>query len=78
VEVAGIRDGTDFTRAMGYLQTLAVVQDLTVVSATPEALVLDLKLAVGREGFERFLLAGNQLQADPLSSADRPRYVLQP
>jgi hypothetical protein len=78
VEVSGIRDGTDFTRAMGYLQTLAVVQGLTVVSATPESLVLDLKLAVGREGFERFLLAGNQLQADPLSSADRPRYVLQP
>ncbi|GAB2496172.1 DUF2066 domain-containing protein [Arenimonas alkanexedens] len=78
VEVAGLRDGTDFTRAMGYLQTLAVVQGLTVVSATPDALVLDLQLAVGREGFERFLLAGNQLQADPRSSPDRPRYVLQP
>jgi hypothetical protein len=78
VEVAGIRDGTDFTRAMGYLQTLAVVQDLAVVSATPDLLVLDLGLAVGREGFERFLMAGSELQVDALSSADRPRYVLQP
>ena len=78
VEVSGLRDGTDFTRAMGYLQTLAVVQGLQVQRATPDGLVLDLKLAVGREGFERFLAAGNQLSVDPASSPDRPRYRLQP
>jgi len=78
VEVSGLRDGTDFTRAMGYLQTLAVVQGLQVQRATPDGLILDLKLAVGREGFERFLAAGNQLDVDPMSSPDRPRYRLQP
>ena len=48
VEVSGLRDGTDFTRAMGYLQTLAVVQGLQVQRATPDGLVLDLARQFGQ------------------------------
>lgn len=78
IEVTGLRDGTDFTRAMGYLQTLAVVKGLRVQRAEAERLVLELDLAVGVEGFDRFVAAGSVLAAD-LPAGDGPaRYRLLP
>ena len=76
VAIAGLRDANDYTRAMGYLQTLAVVRSVTVLDATPEQLNLSLDLAIGAEGFARFVGAGGTLEADPLASPDAPRYQL--
>jgi hypothetical protein len=76
VTIAGLRDSDDYMRAMGYLQTLAVVRSVTVLEATPEQLSLSLELAVGPEGFARFVGTGGTLEADPLASPDAPRYLL--
>jgi len=78
IEVAGLRGSSDFTRAMGYLQTLAVVRSLRVLDARPEGMRLQLDLAVGPEGFARFVAGGGVLRADPQGSEDAPRYLLQP
>ncbi len=76
IAVTGLRSAGDYTRAMGYLQTLAVVRSVTVLSATPEQVDLQLDLAVGPEGFKRFVGAGSTLEADPLASEDAPRFLL--
>ena len=76
VTVAGLRGAGGYTRAMGYLQTLAVVRSVTVLEAGPEQLSLQLELAVGPEGFARFVAAGDTLEADPLASPDAPRFLL--
>jgi hypothetical protein len=76
IAIGGLRDAGDYTRAMGYLQTLAVVRSVTVLEATPEQLNLSLELAVGPDGFSRFVGAGDTLEADPLASLDAPRYLL--
>ena len=76
VTVAGLRGAGGYTRAMGYLQTLAVVRSVTVLEAGPEQLSLQLELAVGPEGFARFVAAGNTLEADPSGSLDAPRFLL--
>ncbi|WP_156968970.1 DUF2066 domain-containing protein [Arenimonas metalli] len=78
VAVTGLRDGTDFTRAMGYLQTLAVVKGLRVVRAEADALTLELDLAVGVEGFDRFVAAGSVLARDPVVADGVPTYRLLP
>lgn len=78
VEIAGLRGGSDYTRAMGYLQTLAVVRSLKVMQATPESLRVELDLAVGPEGFARFVAAGGTLQADPYAGEGVARFLLQP
>ena len=76
VAITGLRGSGDYLRAMGYLQTLAVVRSVTVLDASAEQLTLSLDLAVGPEGFARFVGAGGTLQADPLASPDAPRYLL--
>lgn len=76
IQVDGIRDAGDFTRAMGYLQSLAVVQSVRVVEAGPEFLRLHLELAVGVEGFDRFVASGNTLEADAAPDGDVKRYHL--
>lgn len=76
VSIGGLRGASDYTRAMGYLQTLAVVRSVTVLEAGPEQLDLQLDLAVGPEGFTRFVAAGNTLEPDPSASQDAPRYLL--
>jgi len=78
IAVTGLRDGTDFTRAMGYLQTLAVVTGLRVVRAEADALSLQLDLAVGAEGFDRFVAAGSVLARDPVAGGGVPTYRLLP
>lgn len=78
IEIAGLRDANGYTRAIGYLQTLAVVRSLRVLVAEPDRLQVQLDLAVGPEGFARFVAAGDILQADPLASEGTPRYLLQP
>ena len=78
IELAGLRGSGDFTRAMGYVQTLAIVRSLRVLEARPEVMRLQLELAVGPEGFARFVAGGGVLRADPLGSEDAPRYLLQP
>jgi len=76
VAVTGLQDSNDFLRTMGYLQTLAVVRSITVLEAGPGQLDLSLDLAIGPEGFARFVAAGSTLEADPLASPDAPRFLL--
>ncbi|KFL37043.1 DUF2066 domain-containing protein [Arenimonas donghaensis] len=90
VRISGLRLADDFTRAMGYLQTLPVVRELTVLEATPDSLQLRLDLAVGLSSFDGFLAAGDVLEAqapaataspDPAGLSGEPteaRYRLRP
>lgn len=78
IEIVGLRDGSDYARAMGYLQSLAVVRELRVLEASPDRLQVHLELAVGPEGFARFVASGDTLELDPLSPDDAPRYQLRP
>jgi len=78
IELAGLRGSSDFTRAMGYLQTLPVVRSLEVLEAQPEGLKLKLDLSVGPEGFARFLAGGGVLLPDAQASEGVSRYLLQP
>jgi hypothetical protein len=50
-------------RLSAYLQDLSVVQGITPLRATPEALELELQLATGIRGFSR-LLDDELLEAD--------------
>lgn len=72
VLITGLRLADDFTRAMGYLQTLPVVRELEVEEATPDSLSLRLDLAVGVPAFEGFLATGDVLEAEG------PAYVATP
>ena len=63
---------------MGYLQSLAVVRELRVLEARPDRLQVHLELAVGPEGFARFVDAGGTLELDPQATGDTPRYQLKP
>ena len=72
VLITGLRVADDFTRAMGYLQTLPVVRELAVEEATPDSLRLRLDLAVGVPAFDGFLAAGDVLEAEG------PAYVATP
>lgn len=76
IEVAGIRSGVDFARAMGYLQSLPVVRSVQVLEAGSDTLRLQLELAVGPEGFDRFVASGSTLDAIPVATGDVPRYQL--
>lgn len=78
IEIVGLRDGADYARAMGYLQSLAVVRELRVLEAQPDRLQIHLELAVGPEGFARFVDAGDTLELDPQATGDTPRYQLKP
>ena len=76
IEVAGIRSSADFARAMGYLQSMAVVRSVEVLEAGADSLTLQLDLAVGREGFDRFVASGNTLDALTVADGDTPRFQL--
>ena len=76
VEITGIDSATDFARAMGYLQSMAVVQSVEVVEAGTESLTLQLDLSVGREGFDRFVASGNTLDVQTVADGDTPRFRL--
>lgn len=76
IEVSGIRGANDFARAMGYLQSLAVVRGVEVLDAGAESLRLRLDLAVGPAGFDRFVASGNTLSVQAVPTGDVPRYQL--
>jgi hypothetical protein len=78
VELVGLRDSNDYARAMGYLQTLAVVRALHIVEASPDRVQLQLDLAVGPDGFARFVASGGTLEADPLAPEGAARFRLKP
>lgn len=81
VQLVGLRSGDDLARAMGYLQTLPVVRELTVLEAGPGSLRLRLDLAVGVATFDSFLAAGDVLVAEAAAPATDPAdstYRLQP
>jgi hypothetical protein len=76
IEVAGIRSGVDYARAMGYLQSLAVVRSVDVLEAGSDSLRLRLDLAVGPEGFHRFVASGRTLEAETEPTGDIARFRL--
>ena len=76
IEVTGIRSATDFARAMGYLQSMAVVRSVEVLEAGTDSLRLQLDLSVGPAGFDRFVASGNTLDAQTVADGDTPRFHL--
>ena len=76
VEITGIDSATDFARAMGYLQSMAVVRSVEVLNAGADSLRLQLDLSVGRQGFDRFVASGNTLDAQTVADGDVPRFHL--
>lgn len=76
IEVLGIDNGADFARAMGYLQSLPVVRSVQVLGAGTDTLDLQLDLAVGPEGFGRFVASSQTLEVIPVESGEVPRYQL--
>jgi hypothetical protein len=79
IDLFGIRTGEDFVRAMGYLQTLAVVRRVQVDVAEAGRLRLQLDLAVGLRGFNALIASGDTLRGEGLpeppvveTSADAP------
>ena len=76
VEITGIDSATDFARAMGYLQSMAVVRSGEVLNAGADSLRLQLDLSVGRQGFDRFVASGNTLDAQTVADGDVPRFHL--
>lgn len=69
VRVSGLRSAEDYTRVMGYLQTLAVVRGIEVMAADAGVLQLRLDLAVGERGFAA-LVAGGQTLVEEASLPD--------
>jgi len=52
------------------------VRSVDVLEAGTESLRLQLDLAVGPEGFDRFVASGNTLDADTVATGDIPRFRL--
>ena len=65
VRFTNIRGSQDYMRLSAYLDGLSVVQGITPLRATPQALELELQLATGLRGFRR-VLDDELLEADPL------------
>ncbi|HEX5756978.1 MAG TPA: DUF2066 domain-containing protein, partial [Arenimonas sp.] len=76
VLVSGISSADDYTRVMGYLQTLAVVRELEVLSAEPDRLRVRLDLAVGERGFAALVTSGQVLDEEASLADGSLRYRL--
>jgi len=86
VDVVGVQGQDDYLRLMAYLETLPILQSVSVVEAVPDHLRLSLSLGVGLKGLRMLVGNGDILRAlaDPSASADGPaegavpRYQLLP
>ena len=61
LRILGIRGADDYLRLAGYLDGIAIVKRIAPVAASPEALELDLDLATGLAGFNRYIARGDLL-----------------
>ncbi len=66
VEIDGVRNGDDYVRAMGYLESIGIVRKIVLLGANDARLRMQLELATGIEGLRSVLAAGEvlDLQAD--------------
>ena len=80
VTVDGVAGQADFVKLMGYLETMAIVNNVEVVEASPERLRLSLSLGVGIKGFRNLVDSGSVMRS-AADSADgsgaAARFVLQ-
>jgi hypothetical protein len=76
VRFTGIDSSQDYMRLSAYLEGLSVVQGITPLRATPEALELELQLTTGVRGFDR-VLDDELLEADAAAiEGQAPSYRL--
>ena len=76
VRFSGIDSSQDYMRLSAYLEGLSVVQGITPLRATPEALELELQLTTGVRGFDR-VLDDELLEADAAAiEGQAPSYRL--
>ena len=76
VRFSGIDSSQDYMRLSAYLEGLSVVQGITPLRATPEALELELQLTTGVRGFDR-VLDDEMLEADAAAiEGQAPSYRL--
>lgn len=61
IEIDGVRNGDDYVRAMGYLESIGIVRKIVLLGAADARLRLQLDLATGIEGFRSVLAAGEVL-----------------
>lgn len=61
VRILGIDSADDYLRLAGYLEGVSIVKRVTPLSATPEALELELELATGIANFARYADRGEVL-----------------
>lgn len=64
VEIDGIHTGTDYVRAMGYLQSLGIVRRIVLLGTSGDGLRMQLDLATGLEGLRNVVAVGQVLEAD--------------
>ncbi len=69
VEIDGIRDASDYVRAMGYLEGIGIVRKIVLVGVADNRLRMQLDLTTGMEGLRSVIGVGQVLEpdADPAS-----------
>ena len=68
VRVHGLRSADHYPRLIGYLRGLGPVRQVTPVAAEGDALIVELDLAVGLQGFAHLVETGPVLRADDSQS----------
>ena len=63
MRILGIDSADDYLRLAGYLEGVSIVKRVTPVSATPDALDLDLELATGIANFTKYADRGDVLSS---------------
>ena len=61
LRILGIHGADDYLRLAGYLDGIAIVKQVAPVAASPEALEVDVDLATGLAGFNRYIARGDLL-----------------
>ncbi len=74
IVISGLKSGEDYQRCLSYLESLAVVDEVAVRSATPGGVSMSLKLNASPQYFEQALAEEGVLEYAELSG----QYVLQP
>jgi len=64
IEIDGIRNGDDYVRAMGYLQSLGIVRKIVLTGTSGDGLRMQLDLSTGVEGLRSVVAVGQVLEAD--------------
>ncbi|MFT4178630.1 MAG: DUF2066 domain-containing protein [Thermomonas sp.] len=70
VRILGIDDADDYLRLAGYLDGIAIVKRIEPVTATADALELDLDLSTGIANFSRYVTRGDVLSSVSMEAGE--------